>query len=39
MRRGRDVGRAVEYWRTLHTDHDAEFDAEVVLDATTLTPM
>jgi 3-isopropylmalate/(R)-2-methylmalate dehydratase large subunit len=28
----------VEYWRTLHTDPDAEFDAEVVLDATTLTP-
>jgi 3-isopropylmalate/(R)-2-methylmalate dehydratase large subunit len=30
--------RAVEYWRTLHTDPDAEFDAEVVLDAAALTP-
>jgi 3-isopropylmalate/(R)-2-methylmalate dehydratase large subunit len=29
---------AVEYWRTLRTDPDAEFDAEVVLDATTLAP-
>ncbi|HEX2308678.1 MAG TPA: 3-isopropylmalate dehydratase large subunit [Jatrophihabitantaceae bacterium] len=28
----------VEYWRTLHADPDAEFDADVVLDATTLTP-
>jgi 3-isopropylmalate/(R)-2-methylmalate dehydratase large subunit len=29
---------AVEYWRSLRTDDDAEFDAEVVLDAGTLTP-
>ena len=29
---------AVAYWRTLRTDPDAEFDTEVVLDATTLTP-
>ena len=29
---------AVEYWRTLRTDPDAEFDSEVVLDATMLTP-
>jgi 3-isopropylmalate/(R)-2-methylmalate dehydratase large subunit len=29
---------AVEYWRTLRTDPDAEFDSEVVLEATTLTP-
>jgi 3-isopropylmalate/(R)-2-methylmalate dehydratase large subunit len=36
--RGEAWESAVEYWRTLHTDPDAEFDAEVVLDATTLTP-
>jgi 3-isopropylmalate/(R)-2-methylmalate dehydratase large subunit len=36
--RGEAWQSAVEYWRTLHTDPDAEFDAEVVLDATTLTP-
>jgi 3-isopropylmalate/(R)-2-methylmalate dehydratase large subunit len=29
---------AVEYWQSLRTDDDAEFDAEVTLDATTLTP-
>jgi 3-isopropylmalate/(R)-2-methylmalate dehydratase large subunit len=31
-------GAAVEYWTSLRTDDDAEFDAEVVLDAGTLTP-
>jgi 3-isopropylmalate/(R)-2-methylmalate dehydratase large subunit len=29
---------AVEYWTSLRTDDDAEFDAEVTLDASTLTP-
>jgi 3-isopropylmalate/(R)-2-methylmalate dehydratase large subunit len=29
---------AVAYWRTLRTDDDAVFDAEVVIDASTLTP-
>lgn len=29
---------AVEFWRTLRTDDDAVFDAEVVIDASTLTP-
>jgi len=29
---------AVEYWKSLRTDDDAEFDAEVTLDASTLTP-
>ncbi|MEP7179427.1 MAG: 3-isopropylmalate dehydratase large subunit [Pseudonocardiales bacterium] len=29
---------AVEYWTSLRTDDDAEFDAEVALDASTLTP-
>ncbi len=29
---------AVAYWRTLPTDDDAEFDAEVVIDAATLSP-
>lgn len=31
--------RAVEQWRTLHTDTDAQFDREVALDAGTLEPM
>ena len=35
---GADWDAAVEYWSTLRTDEDAVFDAEVVLDATTLTP-
>jgi 3-isopropylmalate/(R)-2-methylmalate dehydratase large subunit len=30
---------ALERWRTLPTDEGAEFDAEVVLDADSLTPM
>ncbi len=29
---------AVEYWKSLRTDDDAVFDAEVTLDASTLTP-
>jgi 3-isopropylmalate/(R)-2-methylmalate dehydratase large subunit len=29
---------AVEYWKSLRTDDDAEFDAEVTLDASTLAP-
>jgi 3-isopropylmalate/(R)-2-methylmalate dehydratase large subunit len=29
---------AVEYWTSLRTDDDAEFDAEVTLDAATLAP-
>lgn len=29
---------AVAYWRTLRTDDDATFDAEVNIDASTLTP-
>jgi 3-isopropylmalate/(R)-2-methylmalate dehydratase large subunit len=35
---GRDWDEAVAYWRSLRTDDDAEFDAEVTLDAATLTP-
>ncbi|OMH28340.1 3-isopropylmalate dehydratase large subunit [Tersicoccus phoenicis] len=35
---GADWDDAVAYWRTLHTDDDAVFDAEVVLDASTLEP-
>jgi 3-isopropylmalate/(R)-2-methylmalate dehydratase large subunit len=30
--------QAVEYWRSLRTDDDATFDAEVVLDGNALTP-
>jgi 3-isopropylmalate/(R)-2-methylmalate dehydratase large subunit len=29
---------AVDYWRGLRTDDDAEFDAEIVIDAATLSP-
>ncbi|MGN6246687.1 MAG: 3-isopropylmalate dehydratase large subunit [Motilibacteraceae bacterium] len=35
---GADWDAAVDYWRTLHTDEDAVFDKEVVIDASELTP-
>ena len=35
---GADWDEAVDYWRSLATDHDAVFDAEVVIDAGTLSP-
>ncbi|MEN9692720.1 MAG: hypothetical protein RLZZ330_364 [Actinomycetota bacterium] len=35
---GADWDAAVEYWSTLTTDSDAKFDAEVIIDATTLAP-
>jgi 3-isopropylmalate/(R)-2-methylmalate dehydratase large subunit len=35
---GAEWDAAVEYWTSLRTDPDAEFDAEVTLDASTLTP-
>ncbi|MCI2240195.1 3-isopropylmalate dehydratase large subunit [Paenibacillus sp. TRM 82003] len=35
---GADWDAAVEHWRTLRTDDDAVFDAEVVLDAADLEP-
>jgi 3-isopropylmalate/(R)-2-methylmalate dehydratase large subunit len=36
--RGADWDAAVEYWRSLRTDEDAEFDAEVRFDAAELAP-
>ncbi len=36
--KGADWDRAVEYWTSLRSDPDAHYDAEVVLDASTLTP-
>lgn len=36
--RGADWDEAVEYWKTLRTDADAEFDVEVTIDADSLTP-
>jgi 3-isopropylmalate/(R)-2-methylmalate dehydratase large subunit len=36
--KGADWTAAVEHWKTLRTDDDAEFDAEIFLDASTLTP-
>jgi 3-isopropylmalate/(R)-2-methylmalate dehydratase large subunit len=35
---GADWDAAVEYWKTLRTDDDATFDAEVHIDADELTP-
>jgi 3-isopropylmalate/(R)-2-methylmalate dehydratase large subunit len=35
---GADWDRAVAYWKTLRSDEGAKFDAEVRIDATTLTP-
>jgi 3-isopropylmalate/(R)-2-methylmalate dehydratase large subunit len=35
---GADWDAAVEYWKTLRTDEGAEFDVEVDLDASQLTP-
>ena len=36
--KGADWDAAVEYWRSLRTDDDATFDAEVVLKASELSP-
>jgi 3-isopropylmalate/(R)-2-methylmalate dehydratase large subunit len=36
--KGAEWDDAVAYWSSLRTDDDAEFDAEVTLDASTLTP-
>jgi 3-isopropylmalate/(R)-2-methylmalate dehydratase large subunit len=35
---GADWDAAVQYWTSLRTDADAEFDAEIVVDAATLSP-
>src|SRR3954471_103782 len=35
---GADWDAAVAYWKTLRTDDDAEFDAEVVIDGPSLAP-
>ncbi len=35
---GADWDAALDYWRTLYSDPDADFDAEVELDASALTP-
>ncbi|HYI26114.1 MAG TPA: 3-isopropylmalate dehydratase large subunit [Thermomicrobiales bacterium] len=36
--RGKDWERALDYWRTLPTDDGAEFDNEVILDGSALSP-
>ncbi|QMU78954.1 3-isopropylmalate dehydratase large subunit [Streptacidiphilus sp. PB12-B1b] len=36
--KGEDWDAAVDYWKTLVTDEDAVFDAEVLIDASELTP-
>lgn len=35
---GEEWDRAVEYWRSLASDEDAEFDAEVILEAKDIEP-
>ncbi len=37
--KGEEWERAIADWRTLPSDEDATFDAEVILDANSLTPM
>ena len=36
--KGADWDAAVEHWKSLRTDDDAEFDKEIVLDAAGMTP-
>jgi 3-isopropylmalate/(R)-2-methylmalate dehydratase large subunit len=36
--KGADWDAAVEYWRSLTTDADAEYDTEVILDASAISP-
>jgi 3-isopropylmalate/(R)-2-methylmalate dehydratase large subunit len=36
---GSDWDRALDYWRTLPSDRDAQFDRELALDAAKLAPM
>src|SRR5690625_5241260 len=36
--KGADFDAAVEYWKSLRTDEDAEFDTEVVLEADEISP-
>src|ERR1700712_5003377 len=36
--KGADWDAAVEHWKSLVTDGDAEFDEEIILDASTMTP-
>ena len=36
--KGADWDAAVEYWKSLVTDDDAQFDKEIVLDASEMTP-
>ncbi len=36
--KGEEWDRAVEWWRTLHSDPDAEFDSSVLIDASMIEP-
>jgi len=36
--RGEALEKAIEHWRGLHTDDGAEFDSEVIVDATRISP-
>jgi 3-isopropylmalate/(R)-2-methylmalate dehydratase large subunit len=37
--KGKDWDKALEYWKTLHTDDDAIFDLELKFDAADIEPM
>jgi 3-isopropylmalate/(R)-2-methylmalate dehydratase large subunit len=36
--RGKDLEKAIDHWRALPTDDDAEFDSEVAIDAGQISP-
>ncbi len=36
--RGEELPKAIEHWRELRTDEGAEFDSEIVIDATKISP-
>ena len=37
--KGKDWDAAMEYWKTLYSDEDAEFDKEITFDASEIEPM
>ncbi len=36
--RGENLAKAIEWWKTLHSDADASFDLEIVIDAGEIAP-
>lgn len=37
--KGKDLERAIEYWKTLYTDNDVVFDKEYIFNASDIEPM